>query len=195
MSRAFKQLHGQQGAALIEGFASMLALLTFLVVILFVGVAYYNTSVMNTATQNISLGVQTQLRVCSNAGEMCDQANNQIDKLTQNISSQTFGSLALTDKSSTATTETTLWCLPPGISSTHSTPPDAKNWPSTPGWGYTKVQMEVPSIGFLMPWGNNNLHKVDLIYKSTALGFSFAPVTSTANTPAASCQGGKVYPS
>lgn len=194
MNRVFKQLHGQQGAALIEGFASMLALLMFLVVILFVGVAYYNTSVMNTATQNISLGVQTQLRVCSNSGEMCTQANKQIDKLTQNISSQTFSSLALTNQSS-ATTKTTLWCLPPGTSSNNSTPPGSTSWPVTPGWGYTKVQMKVPSIGFLMPWGNNGMHKVGLTYKSTALGFSFAPITSTTNTPSASCQGGKVYPS
>lgn len=182
----------QDGAALIEGLASMLALLMFVVIVLFVGVAYYNTSVMNTATQNIALGVQTQLQVCSNSAALCDNANQQIANITTGITNQTFNSLALVDRNS-ANAKTNLQCLPPGAS-TVASPANNTAWPTTTGWGYTRVRMEIPSDRFLLP-GAQGFEGNSLTYGSTAIGFSYAPPTGSAGSVfQPDCQRGQDYP-
>ena len=65
-NRLKKRLPGNQGAATIEALGTVSVLLLSLLLALVVGVSFYNTSVLNSAAQNITLNTQVQIdRWCS----------------------------------------------------------------------------------------------------------------------------------
>lgn len=189
MKRLSGMLQEQRGAALIEGLASMTALLMFLVIALFVGTAYYNTSVMNNATQNMALGVHTQMRLCNVQGGLCTQAAGQSDRIAKDITTQTYKSLALVSPD-TNQSWTTLDCVPPG-GNEHPAPQGiaAADWPASSGWGYTQVKMRAPAQTVFLP------EAAGLVYGSNAISFAYAtPGASPAFRPSVCDSTAKVTP-
>ena len=66
MSSALKRLASQSGAAVIEALGTMVVFIAALLLALLVGVTFYNTNVLNSAAQNITLNTQVLTdRFCS----------------------------------------------------------------------------------------------------------------------------------
>jgi hypothetical protein len=61
-----RPLHKEEGSASIEALGMMVLLTGMLFIIIFIGVAFYNFSILNTTAQTASLSAQTQMdRYCS----------------------------------------------------------------------------------------------------------------------------------
>jgi len=146
-----KILSSQSGAAVIEAMGTMLVFLGALLVSIFMGITFYNTNTLNSASQNIALNTQVQLdRFCSpQQNTDCSMGIDRAAAIRETIITNTNSQLpfsediqAAADLRPPSITETTF----PGRTFLDGTVLPGTVMPA--GWGYNTIRLSAQQTLF-----------------------------------------------